>query len=74
MTFPNPCCVYPFELLNPGISHFLLTVKPVLYHHTAYHRAENECPKSREELAVEGTVMIHMYSSFTVKIKYLVML
>ena len=41
---PNACCVYLFELLNPGISHFLLTVKPVLYDHAVYHWEKTNSP------------------------------
>lgn len=49
-------------------------MKPVLYYHAVCHWGKNEFPENLEELAVEGTVIIHVYSSFTVKIKYLMML
>lgn len=36
-TFPNSCCVYLPEPLNPGVSRFLLSVKLGLYDHAVYH-------------------------------------
>lgn len=68
-TFPNSCCVYLSELLKPGISHFLLSVKLRFYDHTVYHWEKTEFPNHLEELAVEGTVIIQIYSKLTLKIK-----
>lgn len=69
--FPHSSHVYLSELLNPDISHFLLTVKSVLcaLWPRCLSLGDKQFPNNLKELAMERIVIIQIYSKFTVKIK-----